>query len=181
MYIYIYSYWSSKVGICNFSPHLRNFAILRTTKSIAELRTKKSCGSAIADLQNLTSAIPQLSAISSQFPYFIVPFPRLRMLKKSTRNNVGIQSSLSMEIKKIALKGQQHEMFGMQFFFQESTPYGFLIHTLKLGYCDLKPNWKIFYSMTQEVHMGWFTKKQRPKILCYCPFKIISKTKKTWW
>ncbi len=36
---------SSKVGICNLSPHLRNSAILRTTKSIAEgLRTKKSCG-----------------------------------------------------------------------------------------------------------------------------------------
>jgi hypothetical protein len=70
----------AKVGIRNFSPHLRNSAILRTGKSIAELRTKKSCGTAIADLQNLTSAIPQLSAISGQFPYFIVPFPRLRML-----------------------------------------------------------------------------------------------------
>jgi hypothetical protein len=31
---------------------------------IAELRTKKSCGIAIADLQNLTSLIPQLSAVS---------------------------------------------------------------------------------------------------------------------
>jgi hypothetical protein len=50
----------AKVGIRNFSPQLRNSAILRTTKSIAELRTKKSCGTAIADLQNLTSAIPQL-------------------------------------------------------------------------------------------------------------------------
>ncbi len=28
------------------------------------------------------------------------------------------------------------------------------------------------------VHMGWFTKKQRAKILCYCPFKILSITKK---
>jgi hypothetical protein len=36
-------------------------AILRTTGSIAELRTKKSCGTAIADLQNWTSEIPQLS------------------------------------------------------------------------------------------------------------------------
>jgi hypothetical protein len=24
-------------------------------------------------------------------------------------------------------------------------------------------------------------KKQRPKILCYCPFKILSITKNTWW
>jgi hypothetical protein len=41
-------------------------AILRTTKLIAELRTEKSCGIAIADLQNLTSAIPLLySPISS--------------------------------------------------------------------------------------------------------------------
>jgi hypothetical protein len=30
-------------------------------------------------------------------------------------------------------------------------------------------------------HMGWFTKKQRLKISCYCPFKILSITKKTWW
>ncbi len=47
------------------TPQLRNSAILRTTKSIAELRTKKSCGIAIADLQNLTSAIPQLSTVSN--------------------------------------------------------------------------------------------------------------------
>jgi hypothetical protein len=31
----------TKVGIRNLSPHLRNSAILRTTKSSAELRTKK--------------------------------------------------------------------------------------------------------------------------------------------
>ncbi len=59
------------MGIRNFSPHLRNSAILRTTKSIAELRTKKGCGSAIADPQILTSAIPQFYAVSGQFPYFM--------------------------------------------------------------------------------------------------------------
>ncbi len=63
-----------KVGIRNLSPHLRNSAILRTTISIAELRTKKSCGIAIADLQNFTSAIPQLSAVSCQFRYFLSLF-----------------------------------------------------------------------------------------------------------
>jgi hypothetical protein len=57
----------ANVGIRNFSLHLRNSAILRTTKSIAELRTKKSCGTVIAGLQNLTSAISQLSVVSSQF------------------------------------------------------------------------------------------------------------------
>jgi hypothetical protein len=61
---------------------VRTSAILRTTKTIAELRTKRSCGTAIADLQNLTSAIPQLSAVSGQFSYFLVPFSQLRMLKK---------------------------------------------------------------------------------------------------
>jgi hypothetical protein len=70
----------SKVGIRNFSPHLRNSAILRTTKLIAELRTIKSCGIAIADLQNVISAIPQLSAVFGQFHYFIIPFPQLRMV-----------------------------------------------------------------------------------------------------
>jgi hypothetical protein len=70
----------AKVGIGNnLSPNLRNSAILQSTKSIAELRTKKSCGTAVADLQNLTSAIPQLSAVSCQFRYFLVPFPQLRL------------------------------------------------------------------------------------------------------
>ncbi len=72
--------YSAKVGIRNFSPHLRNSAILRTTKLIAELRTKKSCGTAIADLQNWTSAIPQLSAVNTQFHFFPVPFTQLRMV-----------------------------------------------------------------------------------------------------
>jgi hypothetical protein len=70
------------VGIRNFNPHLRNSAILRTTKTIAELGTKKSCRTAIADLQNLTSAIPQLSAVSGKFSFFPVPFPQLRMFLK---------------------------------------------------------------------------------------------------
>jgi hypothetical protein len=61
---------STKLGIRNLSPHLRNSAILRTTKSIAELRTKKSCGTAIADLQKLPSAIQQLSLVSCQFATF---------------------------------------------------------------------------------------------------------------
>jgi hypothetical protein len=47
-----------------------------------ELRTKKSCGTAIADLQNMTSAIPQLSAVSGKFSFFLVPFPQLRMFLK---------------------------------------------------------------------------------------------------
>jgi hypothetical protein len=68
MFIFHIVYELAKVGIRNFSPHLRNSAILRTTNSIAELRTKKSCGTAIAFLQNLTSAIPQLSTVSGQFP-----------------------------------------------------------------------------------------------------------------
>jgi hypothetical protein len=77
--------WLAKVGICNLGPHLRNSAILGTTKLIAELRTKKSCGIAIADLQNLTFAIPQLTAVSSQIHYFLVPFPQLRMVLKSNQ------------------------------------------------------------------------------------------------
>jgi hypothetical protein len=72
----------SKVGIRNLSSQLRNFAILQTTKSIAELQTKKSFGIAIADLQNLTSAILQLSTVSCQFCYVLVPFPQLRMVLK---------------------------------------------------------------------------------------------------
>ncbi len=65
---------------------VRNSAILRTSKSIAESRTKKGCGTAIADLQKLTAAIPQLSAVSGQFRYFSVPFPQLRMFLRITQN-----------------------------------------------------------------------------------------------
>jgi hypothetical protein len=72
----------SKVGIRNFSLHLRKSAILHTTKMIVELQTKKSCGIMIADLQNMTSAIPQLSAVSSRFSHFLVPFPQLRLFLK---------------------------------------------------------------------------------------------------
>jgi hypothetical protein len=71
-----------KLGIRNLSPLLRNSPILRTTKSIAEFRTKKNCGTAIADLQKLTSAITQLSAGSCQFRYILVPFPQLMMVLK---------------------------------------------------------------------------------------------------
>jgi hypothetical protein len=63
-----------KLGIRNLSPHLRNSAILRTTKTIAELWIKKSCGTVIADLENLTSAIPQLSAVSCQSATFLSLF-----------------------------------------------------------------------------------------------------------
>ncbi len=70
------------MDICNLSPHLHSSAILQTTKSIVELRIKKSCGTAIADLQNLTSSIPQLSAVPCQFRYFPFPFPQLMMILK---------------------------------------------------------------------------------------------------
>jgi hypothetical protein len=96
------------VGIRNLSPHFRNSAILRTTKLIAELRTKNSCGTAIADLQNLTSAIPQLPTVSCQFHYFLVPFPQLRMFFfKSTKNIFGTVYFSGNQ--KLALKGQLHE------------------------------------------------------------------------
>jgi hypothetical protein len=80
--LYFILIFYQRAGIRNLSPHLRNSAILRTTKSVAELRTKKSCGTAIVDLENLTSAIPQLSAVSCQFRYFLVPFPQFRMVVK---------------------------------------------------------------------------------------------------
>jgi hypothetical protein len=50
------------------------------------LRTKKSYRIAIADLQNLTSAIPQLSTVSCQFRYVLVPFPQLRVALKINQN-----------------------------------------------------------------------------------------------
>ncbi len=97
----------SKLGIRNLSPHLRNSAILRTTKLIAELQTKKSCGTAIADLQNLTSAILQLYAVSCQFRYFLVPFPQLRIVLKIN-------------------KGEQHNILTSDFFFMNRPESWFI-------------------------------------------------------
>jgi hypothetical protein len=108
------NYLYTKVGIRNFSPHLRNSAMLRTTKSIAELRTKKSCGTAIADLLNLTSAIPQLSAVSSQLFYFLLPFPQLRMLLKLTKSN--FYKSVSMETKNLHKRDSSTRFFASDFF-----------------------------------------------------------------
>jgi hypothetical protein len=77
--------------------------MLRTTISIAELRTKKSCGIVIADLQNLTSAIPQLSSVSCQFRYVLVPFPQLRMplkikIKQIFELFVSIETKLALKV-----------------------------------------------------------------------------------
>ncbi len=103
------------MGIRNFSPHLRNSAILRTNKTSAELRTKKSCGTVIADLQNMTSAIPQLSAVSGKFSFFLGPFPQLRMFLKINQNIFRIVCFCGNQ--KRALKGWLHEIFGLRFFF----------------------------------------------------------------
>ncbi len=139
------------VGICNLSPYLCNSAILRTTKLIVELRTIKSCGTVIADLQNFTSAILQLSAVSCQFRYFLVPFPQLMMVLKITKNI--FRTVCFCENQKLTLKGQCYVIFDLPIFFQESTE--FPIHTLNYFHME----------MTHE--------KQRPKISCYCPFKIL--------
>jgi hypothetical protein len=80
---------------------------------IAELQTKKSCGIAIAELQNLTSAIPQLSIVSCQFRYFLVPFPQLRTVLKI---NQKCFYNCPFLWKKLVLKGQLHEIFYLRFF-----------------------------------------------------------------
>jgi hypothetical protein len=78
---------------------------LRETKSIAELRTKKSCGIAIADLQNLTSAIPLRSSPFSSAQDGFKKQPKLFL-----------ELFVSLETK-LALKGQLHEIFYLRFFF----------------------------------------------------------------
>jgi hypothetical protein len=104
----------SKVGIRNLSPHLSNSAILRTTKLVAELRTKKSCRTAIANPQNLTSAIPQLSAVSCQS----LLSGTFSSAQDGFKNQLKIFFKLSVSLRKNqnALKGQLHEIFTSNFF-----------------------------------------------------------------
>jgi hypothetical protein len=99
------------VGIRNLSPKLRNIADNQIDCGVAN---EKSCGTAIADLQNLTFAILQLSAVSCQFCYFLVPFPQLRMVKI---NQKYLCNCLFLWKQKLALKGQLHEIFTSNFFF----------------------------------------------------------------
>ncbi len=123
-----------KVGIRNFSPHLCNSTILQTKKSIVELRTKKSFRTAIVDLQNWTSAIPQLCSLR---PVLLLSSPFSSAQNVFKNQPKIILNRLFLWKQQICLKGIVAWDFGLQFFFHESTPYGFLIHSLALGYHTL--------------------------------------------
>ncbi len=102
---------------------------------------RKSCGTAIANLQNLTSAIPQLSAVSCQFRYFLVPFTQLRMVLKIYQKY--FKNCLFLWKPKICLKGRVARDFLPPFLFLEprldSTAINMLeIVEMKLSICDLK-------------------------------------------
>ncbi len=163
------------MGIRNFSPQLRTSAILQTAKSVAELRTKKSCGTGIADLQNLTSATLNLRPV----PLLYSPLSSAQDALKINQRHC-LQSSVSKEIKKTCVKGTVARDFWPSIFFHEST------HVVpdsypKFGVLRFEAELENLLEYDSGVHMGWFTKKQRPKISSYCPFKILSITKKTWW
>ncbi len=119
-------------------------------KNVAELRLRT--------LKNLTSAIPQLSVVPCQFQYFLLPFPPLRMVLKF--NQKYFLYYLFWWKLKIYLKETVAWEFWPPICFHDLT--GFLIHTLNY------------------FHMGLIhEKQQRPKISCYCPFKIFWIAKKT--
>ncbi len=68
-------------------------------------------------------------------------------------------------------------MFSLQFFFQESTSYEFLIHTL-IWAIEIWSRIGKSFRVWLRGSYGLIHEKKRLKILCYCPFKIISITKK---
>jgi hypothetical protein len=111
--------------------HLQFKSALRTTKSIAELRTKKSCGTAIVDFQNLTSAIPQLSAVSCQFRYFIVVFPQLKMVLKI--NHKYFYNCLFLWKPKTCPKGTVAQEFWPPIFFLMNLPDFMAKNMLKIA------------------------------------------------
>jgi hypothetical protein len=80
-----------KVGIRNLSPHLRNSAIWRTTKSIVELRTNKKsrncyCGPSKFDFRN--------SATFSN----LLPVPLLSSPFSSAQNSFKNQPKIFLEL-----------------------------------------------------------------------------------
>ncbi len=68
--------------ICSLSPHSATPQYCGQPNRLQSCGLKKSCGTAITDLQNLTSTISQLSAVSCQFHHFPAAFPQLRMVLK---------------------------------------------------------------------------------------------------
>jgi hypothetical protein len=88
----------SKLGIRNLSPHLATPQYCGQPNRLLSCGLQKSCGTAIADLQKLTSAIPQLSAVSCQFRYFLVPFSSAQEGFKN-QSKILLELSVSLEAK----------------------------------------------------------------------------------
>ncbi len=103
----------SKLVIRNLSPHLRNSAILRTTKSIAELRIKKCCRTVIADLKKFD--FRNSATLCSLLPIPLL-FGTFSSAQDGFKNqpNIFLELSVSLETKNL---GQLHNIFYLQFFF----------------------------------------------------------------
>ncbi len=79
---------SSKVSIRNLSPHLRNSPILRTTKSIAELRSKKSCD----------CGPPKFDLCNSATLRSLLPIPLLSRLFSLAQDGFKSQPKIFLEL-----------------------------------------------------------------------------------
>jgi hypothetical protein len=108
----------SKEGIRNFSPHLRNSEILRQPKQLR----KCDCGPSKFDFRNSTTLC---SFRLVQLLY--CPFSSAQL-----KNNFRIVCFYGNQ--KLALKRTVAGDFWSQISVNEWTLYGFLIHTLNLGY-----------------------------------------------
>jgi hypothetical protein len=98
---------------------VRTSAILRTTILIAELRTKKSCGTAIADLQNFYFRISATFPSIPPVRYFLVPFLQLRMVLKI--NQKFLESYVSLKTKNLPERDSSTRFLSRIFFLYEST------------------------------------------------------------
>ncbi len=108
-------------------PQLNNIADNQINCGVGD---KQSCGTAIVDLQNWTSAIPQLSAVSCQFCYFLIPFSQFRMVLKI--NQKYFRTVCFSGNQKLILKGQLHGIFYLRFFHEPWLDF------LKLSSCELE-------------------------------------------
>jgi hypothetical protein len=112
-------------------------------KKVVELRLRT--------FKNLISAIPQFSAVSCQFHYFLVPFPQLRIVLKI--NQGYFKNCLFLLKTKLALKGELHEIFTSSFFMNgpNSTAKNMTkIAEVKLSSCGLQKKLRVMELQLQS-------------------------------
>ncbi len=152
-------------GVCQkwaSAIYVRTSAILQTTKLIAELRTKKmlqnwDCRPSKFDFRNSATFRSLLPV-----PLLSSPFSSAQDGFKNQRK-IFLALSVSLETQKHALKGPQHEIFYLRFFFFINWPDSKAknmskIAEVKLSSCGLQKKFQLRNCGVAVVEQNFFKK-----------------------